>query len=186
MRRIGVAVGLLMMASALPALARESELQISPRAGHGELKIDAFRGVNEKLEDLDTLGLGVSFGFLTPVGVLVEVGEENYGNFDLFDADDEFRLVQRYIGIGYQFELGDGWRLVPKVGRSHWKLTSEEGQLFNPGPEETRVIRGDEYFWEIGFGRRVSKVMALGASVRSGDYDFGRASSLSFVMTFGF
>jgi hypothetical protein len=43
-----------------------------------------------------------------------------------------------------------------------------------------------EYFWEVDFGKRINHVMSLGASVRSGDYEFGDAGSVAFVMTFSF
>jgi hypothetical protein len=115
--------------------------------------------------------------------LLVEGGTESYGHFDFFDSDDEFVLRQDYIALGYQFELGDGWHLVPKAGRSRWKLTSEAGFLLL---HDDDVERGYEYFWEIGFGKRVTDVMSLGASVRSGDYEFGDAGSVAFVMTFSF
>jgi hypothetical protein len=171
---------------ALLAAERSSEFQISPRAGRGVLELDQFRGVDEDLEELDTGGLGVSFAVLTPVGVLVEGGTESFGNFDFFDADDEFVLRQDYIALGYQFDLGDGWHIVPKAGRAKWKLTSEKGWLLHDDDVETDLQRGYEYFWELGFGRRVSDVMSLGASVRSGSYDFGDSASASFVMTFSF
>ena len=103
-----------------PALAAESEFQINPRFGRGELRIDEFQGVNEELEELDTFGVGVTFALVTPVGLLFAAGTDSFGNFDLFDAADEFRLVERFLEVGYQIELGDGWRLVPKVGRSRW------------------------------------------------------------------
>jgi hypothetical protein len=116
------------------------------------------------------------------VGLLVEGGTESYGHWDLFDEDDEFFLRQYYVALGYQFELGDGWHLVPKLGRSKWKLTSEDIPLLN----DDDVERGYEYFWEVGFGKRINQVMSLGASVRSGDYEFGDAGSVAFVMTFSF
>jgi hypothetical protein len=48
------------------------------------------------------------------------------------------------------------------------------------------VERGYEYCWEVGFGKRIHQVMSLEASVRSGDYEFGDAGSVAFVMTFSF
>jgi hypothetical protein len=170
-----------------PLLAAErTEFQISPRLGRGLLELDQFRNVDEDLAELDTGGLGVSFAVVTPIGLLVEGGTESYGNFDFFNADDEFVLRQDYVALGYQFELGDGWHLVPKAGRARWKLTSEKGWLIHDDDVETDLQRGYEYFWELGFGRRVNDVMSLGASVRSGSYDFGDAGSVSFVMTFAF
>jgi hypothetical protein len=175
------------LATTTPLLAAErTEFQISPRAGRGYLKLDQFRNVDKDLAELDTGGLGVSFGVLTRVGLLVEAGTESYGNFTFFNADDEFVLRQDYVALGYQFELGDGWHIVPKLGRSRWKLTSEKGWLLHDDDVETDIVRGYENFWELGFDKRVNDVMSLGASVRSGDYEFGDAGSVSFVMTFSF
>jgi hypothetical protein len=175
------------LATTTPLLAAEStEFQISPRIGRGVLELDQFRNLDEDLAELDTGGLGVAFAVVTPVGLLVEGGTESYGNFDFFNADDAFVLRQNFIALGYQFELGDGWHLVPKAGRARWKLTSEEGWLFHDDDVETDTRRGYEYFWELGFGRRVNDVMSLGASVRSGSYDFGDAGSVAFVMSFSF
>ena len=102
-----------------PLLAAErAEFQLSPRAGRGVLKLDRFRNLDDDLAELDTGGIGVSFGVLTPIGLLVEGGTETYGNFDFFNADDEFSLRQHYAAIGYQFELGDGWHIVPTRGRA--------------------------------------------------------------------
>jgi hypothetical protein len=173
------------LATSTPLLAAErTEFQISPRAGRGLLKLDQFRNLDDDLAELDTGGLGVSFGVLTTFGLLVEAGTESYGNFSFFNVDDEFVLRQNYAALGYQFELGEGWHIVPKVGRSKWKLTSEKGWLLHDNDVETDIVRGYEYFWELDFGKRVNDVMSLGASVRSGDYDFGDAGSV--VMTFSF
>lgn len=170
-----------------PLLAAErTEFQISPRLGRGLLELDQFRNVDEDLAELDTGGLGVSFAVVTPIGLLVEGGTESYGNFGFFNADDEFVLRQDYVALGYQFELGDGWHLVPKAGRARWKLTSERGWLLHDDDVETDIRRGYEYFWELGFGRRVNDVMSLGASVRSGSYEFGAATSIALVMRFAF
>ena len=188
MRRLCMAIAAmcsLATTAPLPA-AERTEFQISPRAGRGILKLDQFRNVDEDLEELDTGGLGVSFAVLTPIGLLLEGGTESYGNFDFFDADDEFILRQNYAALGYQFELGEGWYLVPKAGRSKWKLSSEKGWLLHDDDVETDLQRGYEYFWELGFGRRVTDVMSLGASVRSGSYSFGDSTSVAFVMTFAF
>jgi len=185
MKRTAFAIAMLTLFT-VPALAAESAFQISPRFGRGELRIDQFKGVNKELEELDTFGLGASFGVVTPVGVMFALGHTSYGNFDVFNATDEFNLTELYFLMGYQFELGDGWRLVPKVGRTRWKLTSEEGQLFHPGSEATEVLRGYEYFWEADLARSINKHMALGITARGGDYDFGESRSIAFLMTFEF
>lgn len=169
-----------------PATAATPEFQIAPRAGFGSLRVDQLVGVNESRLDTNTFGIGASFGYLTPVGIVAEIGADDFGDFDLFNTFDSFRLTQQFASIGYQFDLGNRWRLVPRVGRAHWKLRSQEGRLFNPGPEETRDVRGDSYFWEIGVARHIAGVVTLGMTYKHGQYDFGRTQSAAFTVTFGF
>ena len=165
---------------------RESEFQITPRVGAGELRVDRFQGLTETLEEIDTHGVGVGFGFLTPIGVVIELGGEVFGEDNFFDTLDSFNLRQEFVSLGYQFELGSGWRFVPRAGVAHWKLRSEEGWLFNPGPEEVRELKGDDFFWEASVSRRISRVVSLGLDLKQGNYDFGRTRSAAFVVTLGF
>jgi len=161
-------------------------LQIAPRVGKGSLRVDRFEGSDRFVADDDTAGLGVSLAYLTSPGVVFEIGTDSFGSFDLFGAIDNFRLTQAFASVGYQAELGHGWRLVPRFGRATWRLKAEEGFLFNPGPEQTREIRGGDYYWEVGLSRQISRVVALGVAYKQGDYDFGRARAATFNVTLGF
>ena len=186
MRSPLLAMTLLAAFATHPARAAENEFQITPRAGTGDLRINAFEGVNDQLVDSDTLGLGCAFGYLTPIGILAEIGADSYGQWDLFDAFDSFSLSQRFVAVGYQFELGNGWRFVPKAGRARWKLHSDEGRLFHPGPEAENEVRGYGYYWEASVSRRISRVVALGVTYKQGNYDFGRSRTTAFLVTLGF
>jgi hypothetical protein len=167
-------------------LAVTPEFQITPRVGAGSLHIDALAGVNEERVQRDTFGLGAGFGYLTPVGIVAEIGADSFGDLDIFNFSDSFSLSQEFVSLGYQAELGSGWRLVPKVGRAHWTLRSEEGWLLNSGPEDTREKKGYNYFWEMSVSHRVSSVVTLGAVYRQGQYEFGRTRSTAFLVTLGF
>ncbi len=168
------------------AAAATPEFQITPHAGLGSLEVDALVGLNQERVDVDTYGSGASFGYLTPIGVVLEIGADRYRDFDLFRTFDNFRVTQTFASIGYQFELGHQWRLVPRVGRAHWKLRSREGRIFNPGPEEKRDVSGDNYFWEVGVARQISEVVTLGVRFKRGQYDFGSTQSAAFTATFAF
>lgn len=162
---------------------RDSEFQITPRIGQGELQVDAFEGIDQNLHESDIYGAGIGFGVKTPIGVIFEIGADSHGNIDIFDDDDEFSLSQRYVAVGYQLELGDGWRVIPKVSRVRWKLRSDDG-LFDFHSDD-KEIRGYEYVYEATIGRQVSRVLTLGLNYKHGDYDFGRARALSFVVQIG-
>jgi hypothetical protein len=168
------------------AAAATPEFQITPRVGLGSLRVDALAGLNEDRVSTDTYGIGAGFGYLTPIGIVAEIGADTFGDFDLFDTLDSFSLTQGFVALGYQADLGSGWRLVPKAGRARWELRSEEGRLFNPGPEEVREKSGYDYFWEVSLSRRVSSVVTLGVVHKQGQYDFGRTRSTAFVVTLGF
>jgi hypothetical protein len=170
---------------------RASEFQITPRVGVGDLRVDEFQGLNlqgidKDLSDLDTHGIGVGFGFLTPIGLVIEAGGEVFGEDDFFDTKDSFSLRQEFISLGYQFELGDGWRLVPRVGRAHWKLRSDEGSFFDFDDEDVREVKGNDYFYEASVSRRISRVLTMGVNFKQGNYEFGRTRSAAFLVTLGF
>jgi hypothetical protein len=168
------------------AIAATPQLQIAPRVGTGSLRVDRFAGTERFIADDDTSGLGASVAYLTSPGLVFEIGSDSFGSFNLFGAIDNFRLTQTFASVGYQAELGHGWRLVPRFGRAHWRLKAKEGFLFNPGPEQTRSISGGDYYWEVGLSRQISRVVALGLAYKQGDYDFGRARATTFNVTLGF
>lgn len=166
------------------AYAAESEFQITPRIGQGELEIDAFEGVNDELHETDTYGFGIGFGVLTPVGVVLEVGGESQGRMELFDEDDDFSLSTQYVALGYQIPLGDGWQLTPKVSRVRWKLRSDNSLLdFNSSDNDE--MRGYEYMYEATIAKKVSRVLTLGLNYKQGNFEFGKARAVSFVVQFG-
>jgi hypothetical protein len=167
------------------AALRKSEFQLTPRAGVGDLRIDRFIPVRSDEPRKDTHGLGIGFGFLTPVGIVVEAGGDYFGNDNLFGLDDNLSLRQEFISVGYQFELGDGWRIVPRVGRAHWKVRSDDDQLFDDN-NPAIIRRGNDYFWEATVGRQISRKVTLGLNAKQGNYDFGRTRSAAFVVTIGF
>jgi len=177
---------ILALGIASSALAEEGRFQITPRVGFGDMRIEAGQGVNEKEIGIDTVNLGGAFGYATAFGLVIEAGLETQADGDLWYTGDDFTLTHKYVALGYEIEFRPGWRFTPKVARTNWKLESEEGFLFNPGPEEEKDIEGYDYFWEVQLTRRVSNSIALGAAYRHGEFDFGRANSLSFVAVFEF
>src|SRR5690349_15899964 len=87
------------------ALAVTPEFQITPRAGIGSLRVDAFTGVNESRIQRDTFGIGAGAGYLTSIGLVGEIGADSFGDLDIFSLSDSFNLTQKFIAVGYQAEL---------------------------------------------------------------------------------
>jgi hypothetical protein len=165
---------------------RDSAFYVSPRLGKGEIKIRQRANVSEVDDNVDSIYAGVAGGWISPIGVLLEVGHDTQSNFDWFTAVDEFTLEHNYALIGYEIRLGSVVRVTPKFGRSQWSLRSREGALLHPGPEEVKKVRGYQDVWEVEMTGRVSKVVSLGAAIRNNGYDFGRADNIMFVAKFEF
>src|SRR5919197_919371 len=92
--------------------AADTEFQLAPRAGEGHLRIDI---PHRAALTPDTFGAGVTAGVLTPIGIVLQAGLDRYGHYTFFGLD-EFRFDQEFVAAGYQFELGNGWRVVPTGG----------------------------------------------------------------------
>ncbi len=167
-----------------PAMANDTAIQISPRVGLGTLRIDSAYSLDDEQEELDSIGVGVTLGVVTPIGLMIEGGILNHSNFSFFGADDRYELTEQTVAVGYQFETAKGFRIVPKAGRMRWKLHDKEGQLFHPGPEAENTQVGYAYFWELTLQKRVGRSTALGVSFKDNNFDFGSAQSITFTATF--
>jgi hypothetical protein len=181
-----IALALLAALLCSQARASEAEFQITPRLGFGEITLDPGVTSITTEKHIDTADAGVSFGYVTPFGLVLEGGLQFQSNFSFFGTFDELAFLERYVAAGYQLEFGNGFRLTPKVGRTRWRLRNEEGRFLNPGPEAREEIKGYEDFWEVNFSKTISEYVALGVRYKSAEYDFGRVESFMFVTTFGF
>lgn len=186
--RTTVLAAILLSVPGMPtAQAAESEWQIAPRAFIGDLDVKREYTIDDAgRADPKLAGWGGSLGYLTPMGIVVAIGGDYTAEPDFFgSAFDNYSLSQAYAAVGYQFELGEGWRFVPMVGRVRWRLEGEQGAFLNPGPEEVEVMRGYDYYWEASVSRRISRVVALGIAYKQGDCTFGKSSSAAFMVTIG-
>jgi len=113
---------------------------------------------------------------------VLQAGLDRFGHYTFFGLD-EFRFDQEFVAAGYQFELGNGWRVVPTGGWAYWKL-DRFGILVRSRDEQS--ITGHDAFWGLSVSRRISQRVALGAAYQQGNYDFGRTRSTTFMATFSF
>jgi Outer membrane protein beta-barrel domain len=176
-------LALLLLLSGPAAMAADEEFQISPRLGKGNLQIHSDLPVDHTAVDVDTFGAGITFGYVTPIGVLAEGGYTSQGNWNFFGARDDYRLREYTIAIGYQFETPRGFRLIPKAGREHWDLYTDDG-AFHSGATIDQTLRGNDYFWEVSLEKKLRRAVALGVTYRDNHLDFGNVRLLAFTMNF--
>ena len=177
----GMAAMLLPVASSLAA---EQEFRIGPRVGTGELRINAGEAIDTKIVDdrvkEDTFGLGGTFEYKAPFGLVLEAGLFTSGTVDWFDSNDY--SVSEYFGsVGYQIDLGRGFSITPRVGRSRWKLEADD-DWFDNDDDDNPALRGYQNYWEVSAAKRVNRLLSLGVSHRENHYDFGRLRSTVFTV----
>ena len=178
-----------MAAMALPvtaSFAAEQEFRIGPRIGTGELRINAGEAIDRKIVDdrvkEDTLGIGGTFEYKAPFGLVLEAGLFTSGTTDWFDSND-YRVSEYFGSVGYQIDLGRGFSITPRVGRSRWKLEAD-ADWFDDEDDDHPTTRGYQNYWEVSAMKRINRVWALGVSHRENHYDFGRLRATVFTVMF--
>lgn len=189
MKAIYLATALLLLQAPYVKAADIGEFQISPRIGKSTLDIKGDVLANHEHVDIDTLATGVTLGYVSPIGLMVEGGYVKQGNWDWFGATDEYKLSEYSLAIGYQFETPHGFRIVPKIGRVRWDLYSKQDTFDDftivGNREDERTIRSYDDFWEVTLQKKISKSVALGVTYKDNHYDFGNARAIAFTATFG-
>lgn len=183
-----LAIGII--AASLPvasSLAGDAEFRLGPRIGSGEIRIDAGQIIDsEVVADVvkeNTFGIGGTFEYRAPFGLVLEAGVFNGGTTDWFDSQD-YRLSEYVASVGYQIELGHGFSIIPRVGRSRWKLEADDDWFFDNDDDRNPAVRGYQNYWEISAMKRINKRLSMGASHRDNHYDFGRVRSTVFTVMF--
>lgn len=169
-----------------PLAAEEAEFRIGPRGGPGELRIKEGQRIGDEVVEPgvteDSVGAGGTFEYKAPFGLVLEAGLFMAGSTDLFDFED-YQLSEYFGSVGFEIPLGRGFALIPRGGRSRWKLEADD-LWFLGGEDNPPTIRGYQNYWEITALKRINDTVALGVSHRENSYDFGRARSTVFTAMF--
>lgn len=161
------------------------EFRIGPRIGPGELRVDARQPISQVLvgetTEETTVGLGGTLEYRAPFGLVIEVGHFTAGDSDWWERDKLY-MTEAFASVGWQLDLGRGVSLIPRVGRSRWKLEDDESWFDddNVNPK----IRGYEHYWEMSAMKRLNPVVMIGVSHRQNSFEFGRARSTVFTAMF--
>jgi hypothetical protein len=156
----------------------KTSITIAPYAGGAHVRMDAENMVDGERHAMDLLLAGVSIGVRIPIGLTFEIGRSDAVHDDLSDWNQEgFQLAQRYIAVGWQFNLGDDWTLAPKYGRAKWSFDADDVNFVDRNGDVTDKVRGYDNFGEITLAKKLSDSFSLGLTVRGLETDFGDSYS---------
>lgn len=190
---MGIAKWLVVAASVVAAAnvqaqtPEKTRAYIAPYGGYAHLRLDpgTVYQQNETVK-FDALQFGASFGFITPVGFLAEVGRAHSVHADFFDDPGDFELTHTSGAVGWRIPFADRWNFTPKVGRLRWELSSDNRVLLDGAGERHYDIQGWDNFYELSLTHELKKNVSLGAMFRDVDQEFGHARSGAFTVSFAF
>ena len=182
-----VCAGFLMcFGSIAAAQSADPDVRLGARVGPGELRINANEMIGDErvdsLQTEDMIGLGGTFEYRPFMGLVLEAGLLTAGSTDWFDSE-EYQFTEYFGSIGYEFQFGNGFSVIPRVGRGRWKLEADDNWFFEEEGNPAS-FRGYQNYWEITGTKRLNERMSLGISHKENHHDFGRVRSTVFMAMF--
>ncbi len=182
-----VYAGLLVcLSSVATAQNSDPDFRLGARVGPGEIRIDADEVIGtelvESVQTDDLIGIGGTLEYRPFMGLVLEGGLFTAGSTDWFDSE-EYQLTEYFGSIGYEVQLGKGFSITPRVGRSRWKLEADDNWFFEEEVDPP-TVRGYQNYWEISAMKRLNERISLGISHKQNHYDFGRVRSTVFTAMF--
>ena len=156
------------------------QFQITPYVGHAQVRIDGQYLEFGDNETVDQWIAGISAGYRAPFGLVVEIGTAATGE-PMFGWGSAGDVRETYGAVGYDFELGRGWHLTPKLGLTNWQLQGGEFEDLVDGSGELRdSIDGEDAYLEIAVTKNINSHVGMGFSLRHAEVEFGQVSSAAF------
>lgn len=103
-------------------------------------------------------------------------------DMDILDAEDSYALNVYQGFVGYRFPISALTALSLKIGLSNWKFRSDEGRLFHPGEERSKLSNGKDraYGVDIETKKTITSKHSFIYSYRRYEFDFAGFDTISF------
>jgi len=156
------------------------QFQITPYLGHANVKVDGRYLEFGNSESFDQWLAGISAAYRAPFGLVVEIGTAATGE-PIFGWATGGEVRETYGALGYEFELGRGWHLAPKLGLTSWRLKGGDLEDVVDGSGELRdSLDGEDVYLEIDATRHFNSHVGIGLSLKYAAVEFGEVTSLAF------
>lgn len=184
-RNVGSLASLALIGALAPAPAFAGGVFFGFGGGAGDVSFDRDVFADETSSD-DSLVGEWQVGYRFDSNLVIEGGGTLGMSFDIFLVGDFFTLSDERVLVGYAFQPGERFSIVPKVGASFWHLDTEGGSgIFGSGRPDFHDS-GSDLMWRVSGEWRVGERLHLYGAYSEADYSFGDSSGPSFGFKFQF
>lgn len=188
MRRwLGCLASLVLIGAASPNTALADGIFFGFGGAAGDVDFDSTFAENRVSSD-DSLVGEWSVGYRFDSKLVIEGGGSLGLSLDSFFLGDFFALSDNHVMVGYAFQPAERFSIVPKLGVSHWNLTTEEGLAFPflGSPLVGSDDSGNDWILRVSLEWRVAQRLHLYGAYTEAHYDFGESTAPSFGFKFQF
>lgn len=177
-----IVVLLACLAMGLTASARAEGYFLGLGVGVGDADIQrGIFGPGNQFSSSDKSDLLVGefvIGYELASNVFIDLGVEGYDTFDFLQIGDVFDLDVVRAGVGFVAPSESRFHVFGKAGISFWDLSVRESALFNPGPEESTGLDGQDLFVQGGVEYRFNDSFRATLSFDYANLDFGKTTAI--------
>jgi len=162
--------------------ADRGQFRLTPFVGLANEKVDGSHLEFGETRKYEGWTVGISAGYRSTFGLVVEVGTSASGEPSLGWATGG-ELRETYGAVGYDFKLAHDWHFTPKIGVTGWKLQAGALEGLVDDGRLRDEIDGEGVYLELAIGHEFNSHVALGCSYKELNVDFGSARSAALTFT---
>jgi hypothetical protein len=185
-RKAGFLTSLASIAATVPAPAFAGGVFFGFGGGNGDVSFDDDTSAATRVIGDDSLVGEWLVGYRFDSKLVVEGGGTLGLSLDTLVLADYFVLQDQRVMVGYAFQPGERFSIVPKLGVSFWELDTEDGPFFFLGNRPDVDDSGSDLIWRVSVEWRLAQRFHLYGAYSDAHYEFGDSSGPSFGFKFQF
>jgi hypothetical protein len=180
-RKVGSLASLALIGAIAPAPAFAGGVFFGFGGGAGDVSFDGDTFADNIVPSDDSFVGEWEVGYRFDSKLVIEGGGTLGLSLDVFFLGDFFTLSDERVMVGYAFQPGERFSIVPKLGVSFWDLHTEDGANFIFGSARADFDdSGSDWIWRVSGEWRVAERLHLYGAYSEAHYGFGDSSGPSF------
>ncbi len=136
--------------------------------------------------DDNTIVTSLNGGYEFDNGLILTGATATTDRVSFLGLSDAIEVNVYKFGVGFGAEAAERFRVHGTIGLAFWELDARESFFFNPGPEATGSIDGEDPYIDFGGEFLFSDRLSLMFLYNYNDYSFGDATAFRVGLRFRF